>query len=202
VQEKFPTAYVVELGSRSVARSGTFPFQFEDDHTGIVSGREQILRRVRGENPKAIAFTAKGLDADTFADIPNTDRAIFRIGDDKIVFGMKQAAGHIVGVSPEGIDFPGLGFAHTPQLDLSIIRCRGEEWQSRVEGRPVNASVMTFEYILDDNIVGSEQLGLHVKSGGRRTHGSIHVSPTTGLTRLFLTETGGIPHPDRLIQRR
>jgi hypothetical protein len=44
-----------------------------------MTGRQQILRPMRRQNPKAIAFATKGLNADAFADIPDANAAIFTI---------------------------------------------------------------------------------------------------------------------------
>ena len=148
----------------SVARGGSFAFEFKDNHTTIVTGSQEILRFVCGEDPEAIPFASKGLYTHTLIDVPYANGAIFGIGYDQFVLGVKETARDIVGVSSKGIDLPGLGFRHAPQFDLSIVGCRSQERKSRMKASPIDSAVMSFQDILDDNIVGSKQFRLYIES--------------------------------------
>jgi hypothetical protein len=202
VQEQFPAANIVQFVGWSLRRSGTFPFQFKDNHTRIMTGRQQILGTMGRQNPKAISFATKRLDADTFADIPNANTPIFRITHHQIVFGMKETATNIVGMPSEGIDFPCLCFTHSPQFDLPIISGTCKEGQGGMEASPIDTTIMSLQDVLDNNIIGSKEFRLDIhgsRIGGTSSgrHGVHH----GGFTHLLFAKTGGIPNSDRLIQR-
>lgn len=70
-----------------------------------------------------------------------------------------------------------------------------------METRPVYSTVVSLQNILDDNIVGSEELGLYVhcsRCGGISAGHWIHHS----FSHLLLAKASGIPDTDGLIQTR
>jgi hypothetical protein len=111
-----------------VAHCGTFSFQFEDDHTRIVSGSQKILSFVRRKDPESIALSSEGLDANSLANIPYTDTAILTVGNNQIVLGVEQAATNVVGMPSKSVNFPCLRFTHAPQFDLTVIGRTCQEW--------------------------------------------------------------------------
>jgi hypothetical protein len=115
---------------------------------------------------------------------------------------VKQTATDVVGVSTKGINFPGFGLGHAPELDLSIISRRSQQGKSRMEGSPVNSAVMTFENIFNHNIIGAKEFGLDIH--GSRVGGSsaLHrVHHGRSFSQLLLTKSVGIPNSNSLIQR-
>mmetsp|Transcript_61092 Transcript_61092/g.171174 ORF Transcript_61092/g.171174 Transcript_61092/m.171174 type:complete len:225 (+) Transcript_61092:1764-2438(+) len=102
-------------------------------------------------------------------------------------------------MATESIHFPGLGFAHSPQLDLTIIGCRSQERESRMETSPVDSTVMSFQDVLDNDVVGSKQFRLHIhrcRGSGTAARHRIH----HGIPHLFLAQTSSVPDSDSLIQ--
>jgi hypothetical protein len=55
---------------------------------------------------------------------------------------MKQTHRDLVEMSSTGINFPRLGIAHSPQLDLSIIGAGNDEWEGWMERSPVHSTVV------------------------------------------------------------
>ena len=123
-----------------------------------MTGREQVLVGVGGKDPEPVGFSSKGLYSEAFADVPDTDSAILRIGDDEFVLRVEEHTGDVVGMPSHGVHLPGLGLIHAPELDLSIICPGDDERKCWVKGRPVDASLVTLKHVLHQRIVASEQL--------------------------------------------
>lgn len=54
----------------------------------------------------------------------------------------------------------GLGLAHAPQLDKTVVPCRHDQWHRGMEGNPVHTPVMTLEHEFHDGIRVTEHIGL------------------------------------------
>ena len=59
------------------------------------------------------------------------------------------------------VDLPRLGLIHPPQLDLPVVRARDNQRQRVVEGRPIDAAVVSLEDILDGGVVAAKEI-LHL----------------------------------------
>ena len=120
-------------------------------------------------------------------------------------------------MATKGIHLPGLGLAHPPQLDLTIVGGTCQQGQGGMKRGPVNSTFVSFQYILYNNIVGTEQLGLYVhgsgRSGGRTSSSaiavmvSIHhagesssIKSTNSSSQVLLPKSGSVPHTNSLIQ--
>ena len=63
---------------------------------------------------------------------------------------MEKTARYVVGVAAQRVYFPCLRFAHSPQLDLSIVGSTGQQGERGVECRPINTAVVALEDIFDN----------------------------------------------------
>jgi len=92
-------------------------------------------------------------------------------------------------MSTQRINFPRLGFRHiTPELDLlSIIGCTREQRERRMVTGPIDSTIVSFQYVLDNNIVGTKQFGLY-----RNT--LVPLLVMTHARRMIQRGGGGFPH--------
>jgi hypothetical protein len=73
---------------------------------------------------------------------------------------VEQAAGGVLEVIAAGIDLPGLGLAHAPQLDEAVVAGGNDQRHGRVESDPVDTTVVALEDELDDGVSVTEHVGL------------------------------------------
>ena len=127
-----------------------------------MSSSQQVLRTVCRKDPEAITLPSKSLDTNSLTHIPNPNAPILTITNDKVLLGMEQTTRNIIRMSSERIHLPRLGIAHPPEFDLTIIRSGCNKGKSRVKCRPINSTIMTFENILDHDVIGSKEFRLKV----------------------------------------
>lgn len=101
-----------------------------------MTGREEVERRMRGEDPKAIVLATESLDSCALAHIPYSDGFILGIANDELVSGVEEGTRDIVEMTPACIHFPRLGVAHSPEFDLTIVASRHDQRQRRMERGP------------------------------------------------------------------
>ena len=51
---------------------GSLALQLEDDHTGVVAGREEVEGGVAGDDPETVVLPAEGVQAVALAHVPNS----------------------------------------------------------------------------------------------------------------------------------
>jgi hypothetical protein len=73
---------------------------------------------------------------------------------------MEEDTGDVVEVTAESVNFPGLGVVHAPDLDLAIVGAGDDEREGRVEGGPVDTTVVALKDILDNSVAASEEVGV------------------------------------------
>mmetsp|Transcript_11249 Transcript_11249/g.32344 ORF Transcript_11249/g.32344 Transcript_11249/m.32344 type:complete len:424 (-) Transcript_11249:228-1499(-) len=200
MKEELASTDVVQFAGGTVGAGGAFALQLEHDHTGIVTGGEQVLVAVRGQDPEPVPLPAEGLHANALGDVPDSDAAILAVGDDQVVLGVEETARDVVGVPTQRVDLPRLRLGHAPQLDLTVIGGRRQQRQGRVEAGPVDSAIVALQDVLDDDVVRAKELGLDVHGRGGGTGMAAHRIDGGRLAHLLLAETGGVPNPDGLIQ--
>lgn len=50
---------------------GPLPLQLENNHPAVVPGGQEVLLRVRRQDPKAVVLATEGLHAHALADVPH-----------------------------------------------------------------------------------------------------------------------------------
>ena len=142
-------------------------------------------------------FPPKGLDGCSLGHVPSPDSLVLTRTQNQLVLGVEHSHGDVVEVTSAAVHFPGFGFGHTPKLDLAVITTRDDEGKGRMEGSPVDTSVVTFEDILDYSIGVAKQISLTLAGTsdlffGR--HGSLR-------SLVFLAETGDVPYTNGKVHR-
>ena len=152
----------IEEGILVDGRGRALALELEDHNSIIMPGGEQVDFRMSGDDPKPIVLPLKGLDQCPLIQIPDADGLIFAGGQDEILMGVKETAASVLEMAPAGIDFPGLGLAHTPQLDKAVVAGRHDKGHRRVEGYPIDPPIVALEDKLDDGIGVSKHVGLGI----------------------------------------
>lgn len=88
------------------------------------------------ESPESIVLSPEGLNGSPLAHVPDSDGLILGDGEDELVSRVEESDADVVEVTSAGVDLPGLGVAHSPKLDLTIVRTRDDERKGRVERDP------------------------------------------------------------------
>lgn len=132
----------VEQAVAGQGKRRSFPLELEDDKTVVVTGGEQVEGRMSGEDPESVVFPSEGLDGGPLSHVPDSDRLVFSVRQDKLVSRVEDTGRDIVEVSSTGVDLPSFGVGHPPQLDLTIITARDNQWQGRMERRPIDTTVV------------------------------------------------------------
>lgn len=144
------------------------------------TGGKDAQSGVSCHDPEAVVFPPESVETGALRQVPNSDAFVLRVGQDELLARVEKDARHVVVVAAAGIHFPSLqsrstdwvyvdfisrargntylGFAHTPQLDLTVVRSRDNERQSGMEWRPVNSPVVAFQNVADDGISLTEQV--------------------------------------------
>ena len=65
------------------------------------------------------------------------------------MFGVEQSRLDVIEMASARINLPCLRLAHSPYLDLTVVRSGNNEWKSRVKSGKIDSAIMTFEYILN-----------------------------------------------------
>ena len=73
-------------------KSWTFAFKLEHNHSGIMSGSENVQAGMSSDDPKSVMFASKSVETSTLGHIPNPDGLVFGVGDNKILTGMENHA--------------------------------------------------------------------------------------------------------------
>mmetsp|Transcript_14693 Transcript_14693/g.43528 ORF Transcript_14693/g.43528 Transcript_14693/m.43528 type:complete len:467 (-) Transcript_14693:330-1730(-) len=153
----------VEHAGTADVIGGPLPLQLEDDHAGVMASGQEVLLRVRSEDPEPVVLSAEGLNAHAPGNVPHANGSVFRVGDDELVLWMKDHARHIVGVAPERVHFPRLGFVHSPEFDLTVVGSRHDQRKSGMEGSPVHSSVVALQDVLDQSVCRTEEVRIHAR---------------------------------------
>ena len=69
------------------------------------------------------------------------------------MFGVEKSIGDVVKMTTARIHLPCLGFAHSPNLDDSIICSRDDKRESMMEHCVVDAAIVTFKHMFDSRKV-------------------------------------------------
>ena len=89
----------------------------------VVVAREEAVREVVVVTvAKVVVSGGQNLEVDPLRDVPDTDAAIFRVGNNQLLLRVENGAGDVVGVPPHRVHFPRLCLVHAPQLDLELVR--------------------------------------------------------------------------------
>ena len=99
----------VEQAVTRQGKGGTFSLKFEDDETVVVTGSEQVERRMSGEDPESVMLPSEGLDGGPLGHVPNTNRLVLSVRQDELVARVEDTGRDVVKVTSAGIDFPSLG---------------------------------------------------------------------------------------------
>ncbi len=94
---------------------------------------KEVQLRVCHKSPKPVLFSSKCLDGRTLSHIPDSDRFVLCSTDNKFVLWVEENTGDIVEMPTACVDLPRFIVTHPPQLDLSVISTRYDEWQSRMK---------------------------------------------------------------------
>lgn len=124
--------------------------KLEDASTTIMTGSNEALRAVSRKDPVAIVRSQEGLEQRAFVLVPDTNGVILRVRNDVLILRMEDDTTHIVGVTTKSVGLPSTDVVVSPDLDGSIIRTGNDHGQVRVEGGPVDATLVTFKNELDD----------------------------------------------------
>ena len=177
-------------------RGGPLALELEDHDTVVVARSEEVDLGMGGDDPETVVFALEGLDRCPLIQIPDSERLVLADGQDEILMRVEQTPRSILKVATASVDFPGLGVAHPPQLDQSVVAGRNNEGQGWVERDPVDTSVMALEDKLDNGIGVAKHVGL-VGIGA----GHLVLERHRSGSRVLLAQTRNVPHSDRLIER-
>jgi hypothetical protein len=107
---------------------------------------------VSGKNPKAVNIATEGLNARLSIHVPYSDGAVFGDRENEVTRRMEEAGRDVAKVSTAGACIPGTRFAHAPEFDEVVVTARDDERKCRMERSPVDATVVSFEDIFDDDV--------------------------------------------------
>lgn len=62
------------------------------------------------QHPEAIVVPAEGLDSGPLGHVPHPDALVLRVGQDELLTGVEDSAGHVVVVAAARVQLPGFGF--------------------------------------------------------------------------------------------
>ena len=88
----------------------TFSLELEHRHARVVPRGEKILVRMGSQDPEAVRVATECLNTETFRDIPHANCAVFRVGDDELVFWVEENAGDVVGMPTHRVHLPCLEY--------------------------------------------------------------------------------------------
>lgn len=71
---------------------GALSLQLEDDHSGIVTGGEEIERWMSCENPESFVLAAECVEALALCHVPDANRFVLAVGDDELLTWVEQHA--------------------------------------------------------------------------------------------------------------
>lgn len=128
---------------------GSLTLELEDNQAIVVSRREEVQLGVSREYPEPVVLPPERLYRRALRHIPHADRLVLSTRDDQLVPRMEKRRRNVVKVSATGVDLPRLRVAHPPEFDLPVIRRRHNQWQRRMECRPIDAAVVALEHVLD-----------------------------------------------------
>ena len=121
-----------------------------------------------GQHPEAVMFPAEGLYRRPLSQIPDPHSLVLSTRNNELMLRMENCVGNIVEMTPARVNFPGFRLAHSPELDLPIIRGGYDQGESGVEHGIVDSAVMTLK-----NILHSRESVESVESTGRRVRGAL-----------------------------
>lgn len=146
------------------------------------TGSKEVELRVGDERPEAIVLPSEGLDGRPLAHVPHANGLVLGCRQDELVPGVEERHRDVVEVAAAGVDLPGLGVRHTPELDLSVVGTRDNKRKGGVEGGPaatasmsartgareraridqnaLDSTVVTLEDVFDDGVGAAEEVGL------------------------------------------
>ena len=104
---------------------------------------------MRRKDPETVMLSPERLHGRPLREVPDAHRLVLTARDDELVFGMEERGGDIVEVTSASIHLPSLRLAHSPDLDLTVVRRGDDERKRGMEGGPVDTAIMAFEDILD-----------------------------------------------------
>lgn len=104
---------------------------------------------MRSKNPEPVVFPAEGLYGRALRQIPYPHSLVFTARDDELVLRVEHRSGDVVEVPSTRVDFPSLRLAHSPDLDLPVIRSRHDQRQRGVERGEIDTAVVSFQNIFD-----------------------------------------------------
>ena len=179
---------LVDGAARSLA------VELEDHHTGVMGGTKEVDVGVGGDEPEAVVLALELLDGDALVEVPDTQGLVLTGGEDEVLVWVEDDTVDVVGVAPAGVDLPGLGGAHSPDLDLAVVATGDDEGQGGVEGGPVDTAGVTLEDELDEVVavaaVHEVLLGDHLVLDGHGAGGGV-----------LLSEARDVPDADGLVER-
>jgi hypothetical protein len=202
-----------------------FTFQFEDHDTVIVAYKRelavflyQVLVRERAalvleegmgtccekvdcgmcsNDPETIVFATETLNCGPFIRIPDSNRLVLAHTQNQFLTLMKQSRRSIIKMSSASIHLPGLRFGHSPNLDETIVACGDEERVDRMEGDPIDASVVAFEDVFYGCVCVAEDvacLGVVVLHASLE-HLFFEGGDCVLWGGMFLAKSGNVPYP-------
>ena len=114
----------------------------EEEEEERRTSSEEVELGMRRKDPEPVVLPPERLHRRPFAHVPHPNRLVLGITDDELVLGVEQRDRDVVKVPAAGINFPRLGLAHPPELDLPVVAARDDEGEGRVEGGPVDSAVI------------------------------------------------------------
>lgn len=126
-----------------------FSFNFEDNHTIVISCSEIVERRVCWKNPKSVCIFSCLRDLDSSIEVPESKGFIFRVRNQYLHSWMEDNARYIVCMSFKSIHFPMFISGESPEFDGLVISPRGHNFVCRMEGHPVDSLFVAFDNMLN-----------------------------------------------------
>lgn len=164
-------------------------------------------------HPESVEVALERLYRSPLVEIPHTNGFVFADGEYQILVRVKETRRGVLEVAAAGVDFPSLGVckpsatisqvpaggltrtAHPPELDQSIVTCRHNQRQCRVERHPVHTTVMTLQHKFHNGIRVAEHISL---IGVCTCH--LIFEGDGGRSGVLLSQAGDVPDADGLVE--